>query len=87
MSVGNPQAVSYALVGIRALNRDRFNELSRSFHGAKLEVVTQDGCIVGHEPLSAVLSRIEDGEYAAQDSTTIKTGRPKPPRPKLTTSN
>jgi hypothetical protein len=62
--VGNPQARGYSLAGIRALNPDRFKELSRSLRDSKEEVLTQAGCIVSHEPLSAVLKRLEAGEYS-----------------------
>jgi hypothetical protein len=41
LSVGNPQAKSYALVGIHALNPNRFKELSRSLHDSKEEVLTR----------------------------------------------
>jgi hypothetical protein len=41
LSVGNPQAKSYALVGIHALNPNRFKELSRSLHDSKEEVLTE----------------------------------------------
>ena len=64
LETGNPQAKSYALVGIRALNPSRFNEFSRKFRDTKAEVVTQMGCIVQREPFAAVLKRIEAGEYS-----------------------
>ena len=64
VAVGNPQAKSYALVGIRSLNPKRYEELSRSFRESKDNVVTQRGCIETREPLSEVLERIEAGEYS-----------------------
>jgi hypothetical protein len=63
LSVGNPQAKSYALVGIRALSPTRFNELSHSLRDSKEEVLTQRGCLAFRESLAAVLKRIEAGEY------------------------
>jgi hypothetical protein len=64
VSAGNPQAKSYALVGIRVLNVNRFKELSHSFRDSKEEVVTQIGCIIFDMPFKAVLDRIEAGEYS-----------------------
>ena len=59
LSVGNPQAKSYALFGLRSLNPDRFKELSRTLHESKIEVVTQSGCIEGKEPLGSVLKHTQ----------------------------
>ena len=64
LPAGNPQAKSYALLGIRALNPDRFKELSRKLRESKIEVVTQSGCIEYQEPLEIVLKHIEAGEYS-----------------------
>jgi hypothetical protein len=64
LSVGNPQAKSYALFGIRALNPGRFKELSLNLRESKIEVVTQRGCIEYKEPLGTVLKHIEAGEYS-----------------------
>ena len=64
LSVGNPQAKSYALFGIRVLNSDRFKELSRNLRESKTEVVTQSGCIEYKEPLGTVLKHIEAAEYS-----------------------
>ena len=63
-AMGNPQAKAYALVGIRALTPARWKELSRTLRDSKEEVVTQNGCIVDHEPLGTVLKRIEAGDYS-----------------------
>ena len=63
MVVGNPQAKSYALVGIRELNVNRFKELSHSLRNSKEVVLTQIGCISFHESFNAILNRIEAGEY------------------------
>jgi hypothetical protein len=64
LSVGSPQAKGYALVGIRALDLDRFKELSHSLHDSKEGLLTERGCIVSHESLRTVLNRIEAGEYS-----------------------
>jgi hypothetical protein len=63
-AMGNPQAKSYALAGIRALSPERWKELSRTLRYSKEEVVTQNGCIVDHEPLGTVLKRVEAGDYS-----------------------
>jgi len=64
LPVGNPQAQSYALVGIRTLNRTRFRELSQPFRTSKVKVSTQRGCILSQESLSRIVRRIELGEYS-----------------------
>jgi hypothetical protein len=65
-SAGNLQAKSYALVGIRKLNSDRFKELSQSLRDSKDEVTTLHGCIVSHEPLGALVRQIEGGKYSSE---------------------
>src|SRR6202011_4288715 len=67
-SAGNPQAKSYALLGIRAANPNRFRELSRSLRESKEDVTTQSGCIVSHESLGTVLKHIDAGDYSAGKS-------------------
>src|ERR1700730_10598275 len=64
-SAGNPQAKSYALLGIRAANPNRFKELSSSLRDSKEDVTTQSGCIVFQESLGDVLKHIERGDYSA----------------------
>lgn len=63
LAVGNPQAKSYALVGIRLLNPKRYEELSQSLRKSTDKVVMESGCIEWRETLSAVLKRIDAGEY------------------------
>jgi len=62
-AVGNPQAKSYALVGIRSLSPSRFRELSQTASTSKEEVVTQEGCIVYHEAFGVIVRRMENGKY------------------------
>ena len=62
-SMDNPQAKSYALVGIGKLSPGRFKELSDSLRNSRDEVLTQSGCIVYHESFAAILKRIEAGQY------------------------
>jgi hypothetical protein len=64
--VGNPQAKSYALVGIRALDPSRFKQISRPLRDSTEEIVTQSGCIVHHESLGVVLKRIDAGSYSVK---------------------
>jgi hypothetical protein len=68
VSTGNPQAKSYALVGIRVINPNRFKELSTSLRDSEEEVTTQSGCIVSNETLGKLLKRIEAGDYSAGKS-------------------
>jgi hypothetical protein len=65
LAIGNPQAKSYALVGLRKLDRSRFEQISKSFRDSTEEVVTQTGCIVSHETLGIILKRIDAGDYSA----------------------
>ncbi len=64
LQVRNLQAKCYVLVGIRTLDINRFKEISRSLRGSKEKVSPQSGCIISHEALTAVLKRIEAGEYS-----------------------
>jgi hypothetical protein len=75
LSVGNPQAKSYALFGIRAINPVRFKELSRILCESKIEVVTQSGCIEYKEPLGTVLKHIEVGGYSKVAGRRIDSSR------------
>src|SRR6266545_4211002 len=59
--VGNLQAKCYALVGIRTLKQKKFEELSEPLRGEKIEVITQRGCIVMHEPLGKIVKVIAAG--------------------------
>jgi hypothetical protein len=65
LSAGNPQAKSYALVGIRAIDSNRFKALSSSLRDSKEDVTTESGCIVSHESLGTVLKHLEAGDYSA----------------------
>ena len=72
-SIGNPQAKSYALVGLRALNLTRFKKLSSSVRDSKVDVLTLSGCVGSHESLGAVLKHIEAGHYGLPTRTGIPT--------------
>lgn len=64
LSLGNPQAKAYALVGIRTLNPSRFKELFTLLKDSKEEVAEQRGCIISNESLGIVLKHIGAGEYS-----------------------
>ena len=61
-AVGNLQAKCYALVGIRTLNPKKFEEVSEPLRGETIEVITQRGCMVMHEPLGNIVKEIAAGE-------------------------
>jgi len=60
---GNSEAKSYALAGIRELDRARFKELLESLRGSNEKVVTMEGCIVEDRPLLRVAQDINSGQY------------------------
>jgi hypothetical protein len=63
---GNPQAKSYALAGIRKLDKKRFNELLSSAESSDLQVATQRGCIIWRRPLRKIAMALNSGEFDAQ---------------------
>jgi quinol monooxygenase YgiN len=60
---GNPQAKSYALVGLKKLNVKRYKELIVITATSADEVEVMRGCIITHESLSMVAKEIEGGEF------------------------
>ena len=60
---GNSEAKSYALVGIRRLDRARFEELVKSIKGSKEVVTTMEGCIIEDRLLFKVARDINSGRY------------------------
>jgi hypothetical protein len=68
-SLGNSQAKSYALVGLRAVSPNRFKEISSSLHDSKEDVTTERGCIVSHESLGTVLKHVGAGDYVTGRSS------------------
>lgn len=64
LSIGNPQAKAYALVGIRTINPKRYRTLSPRFLDSKENVSILRGCLVSTESLPSVLKQIEDGQYS-----------------------
>jgi hypothetical protein len=65
-SLGNPQAKSYALVGIHKLSPTRFKEILSSVRMSKEEIVTQNGCLVSHEHLGTIVQQIQSGQYSRE---------------------
>ncbi len=53
----------YALCGVRATDRASFDRYAAMVVSTNAEVVTQSGCIVGHERAAEVVKRIAAGEY------------------------
>ena len=64
IALGNPQAKSYALVGLRELDHRRFEQASKSLRDSTEDVATQNGCIVSHETLGVILKRIDADYYS-----------------------
>jgi hypothetical protein len=62
-ATGDAAAKSYALVGIRQLDRNRFNELLRSLQDSEQKVMTMQGCILQKQKLADVAKSIDAGSY------------------------
>ena len=60
---GNPQAMSYALAGMRKLDRKRYSQLLVSARGSDLSVTTMRGDIMSREKLRTVADEIDSGIY------------------------
>ena len=60
---GNPQAMSYALLGMHKLDRKRFAELLVSARVSDLTVDTMSGCIGSKKKLSAIAADVDSGKY------------------------
>jgi hypothetical protein len=60
---GNPEAMSYALAGIRQLAPARFVTLRQSLAGSSAKVVTMSGCIIEDRLLTTVADDIGKGNY------------------------
>jgi hypothetical protein len=62
-AAGNAQAKCYALVGLRQLNRQRFEALAASLRLSKSPVATARGCLMFSVPVSEIVARIQAGSY------------------------
>ena len=60
---GDSAAKSYALAGIRQLDRERFKEILRSLDGSQEEVFTMEGCVMERRRLADVAKAIDAGSY------------------------
>jgi hypothetical protein len=62
-AIGNPQAKSYALSGLKKLAPERFAELVATLAKSTEEVEVMRGCIVSHEALPEVAKQIAKGKF------------------------
>jgi hypothetical protein len=62
-ATGDPAAKSYALAGIRQLDRERFKGILLSLDGSQQEVFTMEGCIMERRRLVDVAKAIDAGSY------------------------
>ena len=60
---GNPQAMSYALAGMRKLDRKRYAELIASARTSDATVHTMSGCIMKSEKLRKIADELDAGKY------------------------
>lgn len=62
-SSGNPQAMSYALVGMRKLDEKRYAELLVAARASDVTVTTMWGCVIESEKLRKVANDLDSGKY------------------------
>jgi len=62
-ATGDPAGKSYALAGIRQLDRNRFKEILLSLDGSQQELFTMEGCIMERRRLVDVAKAIDAGSY------------------------
>src|SRR5580698_2550885 len=62
-AIGNPQAKSYALSGLKKLAPQRFRELLATTTNSTKTVEVMRGCILSHEPLREVAKQIDQGQF------------------------
>lgn len=62
-SSGNPQAMSYALVGMRRLDPKRYVDMLSASLVSDANVTTMRGCIMEGEKLRTVASKLDSGRY------------------------
>jgi hypothetical protein len=65
-ATGNPQAMSYALAGMRKLDRKRYAELLVSARASNVTVQTMSGCIISVEKLRTFADELDSGRYDAR---------------------
>lgn len=62
-SGANPQAMSYALVGMRKLDQKRYAELLASTRASDLTVRTMWGCTILDQKFRKVADELDSGKY------------------------
>ena len=62
-ATGDAAAKSYALVGIRQLDRERFSELLHSLQGSQQNVLIMQGCIIQKQKLADIVRTIDAGRF------------------------
>jgi hypothetical protein len=62
-SSGNPQAMSYALVGMRSLDRKRYAEFLVAARASQVTVTSMWGCIMESEKLRKIANDLDSGKY------------------------
>ena len=62
-SSSNPQAMSYALVGMRKIDRRRYEELLASARASDVTVRTMWGCEILDEKFRDVAEQLDSGKY------------------------
>jgi hypothetical protein len=60
---GDAGAKSYALVGIRKLDRERYKELLRTVEGSHESVLTAHGCLFSKETAGDIAKEIDAGLF------------------------
>ncbi len=62
-STDNPQSKSYALAGIRKLDKGEFNRLRLLLQSSRVKVQIEEGCIVSVHSLQDISDRLNAGDY------------------------
>jgi hypothetical protein len=62
-SSGNPQAMAYALVGMRELDRKRYAEMLSAARTSHVTVTTMFGCVIEGEKLREIANDLDSGKY------------------------
>jgi len=69
-AAGTPEAKAYALVGIHALDPDKFEELSRTVRDSDPDLQTAQGCILSKKRLSSVIDGMKQSSSVPKKSPT-----------------
>ena len=62
-SEGSPASQLYALLGLRFIDRAKYEELVTKVKQNTLEIETQGGCIISHETVQQIIKSIEAGNF------------------------